>query len=100
MNKKMTAQEIISYLKENEYLGSYFAYELEGTTHDLLGKIEEVDSEGDYEGGGEYAMKVLHFVDHDVYLKLEGAYYSYNSTEWDDELKEVRPQEKTITVYE
>lgn len=100
----MNAQEIINEIRKRANksgvdLGDFFAYELEGTD-EVLGNIVKVDSEGDYEGGGEYAMKVLHFVNHDVYLKLEGVYYSYNGTEWDDEVKEVRPFEKTVIVYE
>lgn len=99
----MTAEEIIKQLEieveENDTeLGDYFT-ELEGT-HEILGEIEEVDSKGGYEGGGEYAMRVMYFKNHDVYLKLEGVYYSYHGTDWDDSLQEVRPKEKTVTVYE
>lgn len=99
----MTATEIITAIRElaekqGSNFGDYFAYDLDGDS--VFGEIEEVDSEGDCEGGGEYAMKVLYFKDHDIYLKIEGAYYSYNGTDWDDNVKEVRPKQKTITVFE
>jgi hypothetical protein len=66
-----------------------------------LGDIEEVAQHGG-EGEGEDWYSVMYFKDHDVYLKCQGSYSSYNGTEfygeWDDCI-EVRPQEVTITVY-
>lgn len=55
------------------------------------------------EGQGEEWWKVFHFVDHDVYIRIDGYCESYNGVEFYDEwdcCKEVRPKEKTITVYE
>lgn len=55
------------------------------------------------EGQGDEWWSVKYFPDHDVYVKVEGWYQSYNGTEfegWEDAVYEVRPQEKTITVYE
>lgn len=65
-----------------------------------LGEIEEVDKYGG-EGQGDAWWRVKYFRDHDVYIKVWGSYSSYNGTEFYDGYgEEVRPQEKTITVYE
>lgn len=64
-----------------------------------LGEIEEVHLVGDREGGGDYSCKVFHFKQHNVYIKIEGYYSSYNGTDWNDNLYEVVPQEKKIIVY-
>lgn len=64
-------------------------------------KWEEVDSYGG-EGQGETWYTVKYFRDHDVYIRVDGYYTSYNGVEFDkgwDACKEVRPRKKTITVY-
>lgn len=44
---------------------------------------------------------VVHFTDHDVYLKITGWYSSYNGYNFSDgEFQECRPKEKTIIIYE
>lgn len=67
-----------------------------------LGDIEEIARYGG-EGQGETWYSVKHFKDHDVYIRVDGFYSSYNGTDfnggWGD-CSEVRPQQKTITVYE
>jgi len=54
------------------------------------------------EGKGEDWWKVFHFIDHDVYIKVQGFYQSYSGTEfydgWDS-CTEVKPQEVVVTVY-
>jgi len=60
--------------------------------------IEQVGGEGE----GEHWHKVFHFPAHDVYLKVTGYYASYDGTTfhgWQD-VAVVRPEQKTITVYE
>lgn len=65
-----------------------------------LGEIKEVDSYGG-EGQGETWYVVNHFVDHDVYIRTDGFYSSYNGTDFDEGFgSEVRPISKTITVFE
>jgi len=64
------------------------------------GKIELVDEHGGGEGEGEECHRVFHFVDHDVYIRFDGWYASGDGTHYDNAGYEVRPQEKTITVYE
>ena len=66
-----------------------------------LGKMVEVDSYGG-EGQGDTWYSVKHFVDHDVYIRVDGYYTSYDGTSFDGGwtcCSEVKPVEKTITVY-
>ncbi len=67
-----------------------------------LGECEEIDQYGG-EGQGDTWYSVKYFKDHDVYIRVNGWYQSYNGTEfydgWDC-CKEVKPISKTITVYE
>lgn len=62
----------------------------------------EVDQYGG-EGQGDSWWSVKYFPEHNVYIKVDGWYQSYNGTEfcdgWDC-CSEVFPVEKTITVYE
>lgn len=66
-----------------------------------LGEIREIEQVGG-EGEGDHWHSVKYFAEHDIYIYVEGFYSSYNGTVfydgWDC-CKEVRPQEKTITVY-
>ena len=66
-----------------------------------FGKMVEVDSYGG-EGQGDTWYSVKHFVDHDVYIRVNGYYTSYEGTSFDGGwacCSEVKPVEKTITVY-
>lgn len=65
-----------------------------------LGKVVEVDRYGG-EGQGDLWYTVKHFVDHDVYIKTTGFYQSYSGTDFYDGMgHEVKPQTKTITIFE
>lgn len=65
-----------------------------------IGEWEEVEQVGG-EGEGDIWYSVKYFKDHDVYIKTTGFYSSYEGTEFYDGYgEEVRPKEKTITVYE
>lgn len=62
---------------------------------------EHLEQEGGGEGGSEYCYGVFK-LGGKIY-KAEYSYYSYNGHEYDgiyDTLKEVKPVQKTITVYE
>lgn len=62
---------------------------------------EAMESEGGGEGEGEYCYGVIRLGN--KFYKAEWAYYSYNGCEYDyieDTIKEVKPVEKTITIYE
>ncbi|MAX51479.1 MAG: hypothetical protein CMH22_05825 [Methylophaga sp.] len=116
----MTGQEIIKRLKDSGIYPSVLAYQ-EWTEADIeipndiegweaiekyvlnklnLGEIKEVNSKGDREGGGDYSMKVFHFVDHNAYVKITGFYSSYSGTDWDEGYQVVTPKEKVVTVFE
>ena len=61
-------------------------------------EIEQVGGEDE----GSHWHSVKYFPDHDVYICVTGYYSSYNGTDFYDEwgcCTEVRPQQKTITVY-
>ena len=49
---------------------------------------------------GEKYYHVYHFVDHDVYIRIDGWYESYNGAEFHEAPYEVKPIQKTITVFE
>lgn len=103
MSNKLTFEEINKILKERfgdcHDLEEYFSYK---QTDDILGRGESVDSYGG-EGEGKKYYNIYHFIDHDVYIKLKGYYSSYNGVDydnWEDSVFQVKPVEKTITVYE
>ena len=65
-----------------------------------VGEYIEVDKYGG-EGQGDTWYSIKYFPDHDIYIKVEGYYSSYEGTSiegWHC-CTEVRPQEKTIIVY-
>lgn len=117
--KKLTGEEILEIISQN-YTENNFAYNFfedlsqdsevpqdirDGNSEEILnylglGKVEEVEQYGG-EGKGDTWYSVKHFVDHDVYIRIDGWYASYNGAEFDEGYgKEVKPQEKVITVYE
>lgn len=60
-----------------------------------------VEHEGGCEGGGEYCYSVIRLGDE--FYKAEWSYYSYSGDDYDsisDSVRQVKPVEKTITVYE
>jgi len=97
----MTAQEIKDILEERLSIED-FAFEDFIQDELGLGPIEAVTQVGG-EGQGDEWYIIFYFTDHNVYLKCDGYYQSYNGTEFYDgwgDCYEVKPQEKTITVYE
>jgi len=66
-----------------------------------FGTVNVVDQHGG-EGEGEEWYIVYHFVDHDVYVRVDGWYQSYHGTEFDGwgSCREVRPQQRMVTFYE
>ena len=94
---KLTGKEIIETLRKNHDLEDIG----EGDWKDDLdlGEIEDVKQVGG-EGEGDTYYQVWLFKDHNIYIRIDGFYTSYNGTDWYNEPYEVRPQEKTITVYE
>lgn len=95
----MTAQQIIEAIKNADISVDEFAYG-DFETPEGVGEWKEVSQYGG-EGQGEDWYSVKHFEDHDVYIKTDGYYSSYNGTDFDNGYgEEVRPVQKTITVYE
>ena len=66
-----------------------------------IGPIEEIDSYGG-EGKGETWWVVLFVPNHNVYIKVDGYYTSYDGTSfdsWEENCSQVEPKEVTITQY-
>lgn len=67
-----------------------------------IGEIKLVEDYGGEDCGSTY-YKVYHFIDHDIYIRLDGWYASYVGCDfdtWDESVCEVKPKEKVVTVYE
>lgn len=92
----MTGQEIIDKLAELEiYSQEVGSEDMENPLPEGIGAWESVDSGN---GDEEPFYNVIYFKDHDIYLKADGWYASHVGGEY-DELFEVTPKEKTITIY-
>lgn len=63
-----------------------------------LGTVKSVARYGG-EGRGDEYWKVYHFINHDVYIKFDGFYQSYEGSEY-EEMFEVKPVEVTKTEYQ
>lgn len=64
-----------------------------------LGEVVSVHQRGG-EGQGTKWYQVWYFKDHDVYLRIDGHYTSYNGVDFYDGFGyQVFPKEKTITIY-
>lgn len=97
----MTYEEILEVVKQEYATVGNFAF-ISKREIDGVGSVEEVDQYGG-EGQGDTWYSVKYFPDHDVYIRIDGWHQSYEGTEfggWGDACSEVRPQQKTITVYE
>lgn len=75
-------------------------FEAAGSPKSPLGEWKEVEKYGG-EGQGETWYSIKHFIDHDVYIRTDGYYSSYNGTDFNDGYgSEVKPVQKTVTAYE
>lgn len=99
--EKLTFDQIMEVLKDKIDSVREFAFDDFDDNELGLGEIEEVHQRGG-EGEGDSWESVKHFKDHDVFIEITGWYSSYDGTDFDgwSDCKEVRPQQKTITVYE
>ena len=105
----MNYQEIMNVIRETAEGVYEFAYMDFGKSTgrasvfvEGIGECREVDQYGG-ESQGEDWWSVKYFPDHDVYIKVEGSYSSYNGTEFYDgweSCREVKPKEKLIIVYQ
>lgn len=100
---KLNYQEILEKLKEKIKNVRQFAYEdYEQNLGEELGEVREVEQYGG-EGQGDAWYSVKHFINHDVYIKVDGWYqsnYGVEFEDWNEACNEVKPSQKTITVYE
>lgn len=97
----MTFDEIVAKMRElginEEKFGDEdFDYqELENA----VGEWEEVDSYGGEDQGSDYFI-VVRFIEHNVYMRLDGYYRSYEGTNWShSSFQEVFPTEVKRIEY-
>lgn len=99
---KLSYDEILAVLQDKLDSVSEFANQ-DYKDEDLgLGKIVEIEQHGGEEQGSHW-YSIQHFVEHDVYIKVTGYYSSYEGTDFSDGwdcCENVKPQQKTVTVYE
>lgn len=95
----MTAQEILDVISANMSVNE-FAYQ-DYSPEDLgLGKVTVPDSYGGEDQGSTWYI-VQYFVEHDVYIRTDGWYSSYDGTYFDEGYgSEVKPIVKQVTFYE
>lgn len=97
----MTYKEIIEQLKELNIKVEDFAYNDMENPLKGIGTWDEVEQKGG-EGQGEEWYSVKYFPAHNVYIRVDGFYTSYDGTDFDngwDDVSEVKPIEKTIIDY-
>lgn len=85
----------------NKYPSKYDIAKKEWKKKNNLPDWEEVEQYGG-EGQGDTWYSIKYFPEHNVYLRVNGWHQSYNGTDfngWED-CVEVKPQQKTITIYE
>lgn len=63
-----------------------------------LGEFVGMDSYGGEDQGSSY-WSVVYFKEHDIYIKFIGWYTSYSGHTWNG-MREVKPKEVTMTIYE
>lgn len=98
---KLSYNEILEILKNSINLEDFADFYWNEKDFNL-GEIEEVQRYGG-EGKGELWYVVYYFVEHDVYIRVDGFYSSYNGVDfgdWDDACKEVKPEVRQVTFYE
>jgi len=100
--------EVLKHKFEEEYgetgEKAVWSFAFEGCESEKwgLGEMQTPYRKGG-EGQGSEWYSIKYFKDHDVYIKVEGYYSSYNGTDFDDGwdcCSQVVPTQKTITVYE
>ena len=98
-NNKLTGEQILEKIQANMSVQE-FAYE-EYSPEDLgLGEVKVVDKYGGPDKGSTW-YKVQYFVEHDVYIRTDGWYSSYDGTYFDEGYgKIVKPKQVEITVYQ
>lgn len=99
----MNSKEIIKELLNQDIGISEFACGEMENPLPVIGAWKNVEEHGGCEGSGEEYWSVNFFEDHDVYLRADGRYYSYDGLNFYDGiegLSEVHPQVRPVTFYE
>lgn len=96
----MTGNELIEELKA-KYSTEELAWNIPKELIEKYGPVVEVQQFGG-EGEGDRWWSIKHFVDKDIYIKINGYYQSHYGTDIYDwsHVQIVSPQMKSITVYE
>lgn len=95
---KLTAKEAIAILQE-KYSKEELIYQDVDSIVEGIGVVEVAEQVGGMGQGDDYHV-VYHLPIHGLYLKQDGWYSSQAGAEAFDDLQEVSPRQKTITVYE
>jgi len=106
----MEYKEIIEILKQNmdsvsdfAYEGVYYKYDEKMKPYEeQLGEFKEIDAYGGEDMGSEW-YRVFHVVKHDIYIKVEGYYSSYNGTDFDNDwdcCTQVKPVLVEVTQFQ
>lgn len=94
---KMTAQEILAAIEAADISVDEFAYG-DFESPEGVGEYDEVDEYGGEDCGSEW-YSVKFFKDHNVYIRTDGYYQSYDGATFDDYGQEVFPTEVTKIEY-
>lgn len=102
---KYTTEEIENAVAEREEGDGWFdldwaenGHKVKVTLQGEETEVEKVDGKPSAEGGGEHVYIILKAGDQ--FFEKTGYYASHYGTDWDGDVTEVRPVEKTMTVYE
>jgi len=102
----MTYEEIKEKLQEkfgDDIYNCVDALECGGDEmEEIFGEYKEVDNYGG-EGKGNTYYSIFYFPQHDVYLRIDGFYSSYEGVTYEDgwdSIRQVKPVQKTVTDYE
>ena len=89
-----TSEDLIELVEKN--ISDFYHEDSFLETHGA----EEVDSEGGYEGEGEYCHRIILFKEENIFIKIQASYYSYGGVELDyAEVYEVESREVVVTQY-
>jgi hypothetical protein len=100
-----TTEELIEYITSNKLIYSIFNDgDNEDDNEELYNKYNELALKYDvidYTCNSDELYMILYFKEIDIYLKLTGEYDSYGEGQhyYNDEVKQVYPEQKTIIVY-
>ena len=93
-----TSSELIKIIKDNDLQHSLFECYVGSTEDEFPTDYEQVD----YVCNSDEMYCVIHFVEENIYIRLEGEYDSYGGGDhwYKGAIKEVFPKQITITVYD